>query len=336
MASLLLLSSCFGGPTYNGEAAENFDGDRFHNREPIEASPLDMIRLGWGFMLSSAPWPSWVEVEQQQIPADKPADAMSVSFINHATLLVQVDGLNILTDPVYSTRVSPVSFAGPKRVHQPGIALEDLPPIDVILISHNHYDHLDIHTLQQLSARQPGNEPVVVTGLGNRQLIADQGYPEVVELNWDQSHQMGDFEIVFVECRHRSGRGLTDHFKTLWGSFVVKTPRGNIYFAGDTAYGPHFKEAGDRYGPFTLAMLPIGAYEPRWFMKNVHTNPAEAVQAHLDLRSEQSIGMHFGAFQLTYEARDQPEIDLTQALQKHQLDPADFWTMEVGETRLVR
>jgi len=254
-----------------------------------------------------------------------------VTFINHATFLVQVDGLNILTDPIYSDRASPFQWVGPKRVHAPGVALEDLPPIDLVLISHNHYDHLDESTLLALS-RQQENPPLIVSGLGNGLLFDQLGLSNHRDLNWRESTHLGVVEIVFTECRHRSGRGAGDQMKTLWGSFVLKTSAGNIYFAGDTGYGPHLKEAGDDYGPFRLALLPIGAYEPRWFMADVHLNPEEAVQAHIDLRSERSIGMHFGTFQLTYEGIDRPLLELDSARKKYGVASTQFEVLDVGET----
>ena len=186
-------------------------------------------------------------------------------------------------------------------------------------------------TVLALSEQQE-TPPLIVSGLGNGLLFDQLGLRNHRDLNWQESTHLGDVEIVFTECRHRSGRGAGDQMKTLWGSFVLKSSAGNIYFAGDTGYGPHLKEAGEEYGPFRLALLPIGAYEPRWFMADVHLNPDEAVRAHLELRSERSIGMHFGTFQLTYEGIDKPLLELDAARKNYGISSAQFEVLDVGET----
>jgi L-ascorbate metabolism protein UlaG (beta-lactamase superfamily) len=329
-----LLMSCTSAPGFEGKASKHFDGKHFVNTEPMDKSAGDMVRLGWGALTSSADWPDWIEIEQQSVPSERVYQGISVTFINHATFLIQVDGINILTDPVYSERVSPMQWAGPKRVHAPGVALQDLPPIDVILISHNHYDHLDEATLRLLLEAQD-KPPLLLAGLGNSKLLAQLGSSDQRDLDWEDGAHYEGIEFVFTECRHRSGRGLSDQMKTLWGSFVIKTSEGNLYFAGDTGYSPHLQATGDRHGPFALSLLPIGAYEPRWFMKDVHLNPEEAVKAHRELRSEFSIGIHFGTFQLTYESIEQPVIDLSVALQEQRISESEFEVMSPGETLMV-
>lgn len=325
-----LLAGCLAAPPYEGPATDHFDGERFRNSEPMDKSAWDMVKLGWGALLESEDWPDQVEVETGS-PADRVEQGMSITFISHATVLVQVAGLNILTDPVYSERASPFQWVGPKRVHEPGVALEDLPPIDVILISHNHYDALDEATLLRIQEQQ-ASPPLVVAGLGNGALFEDIGLENHLDLDWEQSTKLGDIEIIFTECRHRSGRGLGDQMKTLWGAFVIKTPEGNIYFGGDSGYGAHFAQTGERHGPFALALLPIGAYEPRWFMADVHLDPEESVRAHLDLGSRNSVGVHFGTFQLTYEGREDPERDLAVAIEKFGLEDGVFRVIDPGET----
>jgi L-ascorbate metabolism protein UlaG (beta-lactamase superfamily) len=210
--------------------------------------------------------------------------------------------------------------------------MEDLPPIDVVLISHNHYDHLDEETLVDLANRQE-EPPLILAGLGNGALFSRLGLARHQDMDWSQSLSIGDLEIVFTECRHMSGRGIGDQGRTLWGAFVVRSSAGAIYFAGDSGYGPHYRETGQRYGPISLSLLPIGAYEPRWFMADGHLNPSEAVQAHLDLGSRQSVGIHFGTFQLTYEGIDQPVIDLEKALEQAGVSPERFQVLAPGETR---
>lgn len=328
------LGACTAAPAYNGDKSENFDGTRFVNTTPMEKSTGDFIRLAWGAITDSRPWPTWVDVKQQKAPFTQVRNGLSVTFINHATFLIQVDGLNILTDPIYSERASPFQWVGPRRVHAPGVPLEQLPPIDLVLISHNHYDHLDADTLQRLARRQE-QPPLILAGLGNGQYFTQLGLSEHHDMDWEETLDIGSLKIVFTESRHRSGRGLGDQMKTLWGAFVLKTSAGNVYFAGDTGYGPHLYRTGRRHGPFLLSLLPIGAYEPRWFMADVHLDPHEAVQAHLDLRSEHSIAMHFGTFQLTYEGIEEPMVGLRQALADFGLDPRQFDVLKPGETALT-
>ena len=328
-----MLGSCVAAPGHKGKPADNFDGTRFINSTPMEQGAFDMVKLATGMLTQSARWPAWVEIEQQTVPDID--SGVAVTFINHSSFLVQIDGVNILTDPIFSERASPFTWAGPKRIHQPGIAIEDLPQIDVILISHNHYDHLDEYSLKAIAAQQE-TQPLILAGLGNGLFFDELGLTNHTDLNWNQSHQHGGLTYTFTECRHRSGRGLGDQMKTLWGSFVIETAHGNIYFAGDTGYDEHFVKAGEKFEEFALSLLPIGAYEPRWFMAKVHMNPEEAVQAHLDLNSQLSVGIHYGTFQLTYEGVNQPLTDLKLALEDKQVEDTDFWTMDIGETRIVR
>jgi L-ascorbate metabolism protein UlaG (beta-lactamase superfamily) len=208
-----------------------------------------------------------------------------------------------------------------------------LPPIDVVLISHNHYDHLDIESLKRLYERQPGGEPLILAGLGVSGLFAQEDLTLFDDLDWGDSIVIDAVSFTFVENRHRSGRGISDQMKTLWGSFVIQTSKGPIYFAGDTGYGPHFSDAYDQFGEFYLSLLPIGAYEPRWFMKDIHLNPEEAVKAHIDLHSSNSVSMHFGTFQLTHEGIDQPVKDLAIALVKHEINADVFRVLAFGETK---
>ncbi|NQX88539.1 MAG: MBL fold metallo-hydrolase [Halioglobus sp.] len=330
-----VLSACIGAPAFEGEAGDHFDGNRFINREPMHKSFTDFVRLGWGLLVHAESWPHWVETPDAATPAGRVETGVVVTYISHATFLLQVDGLNILTDPVYAERASPVQWAGPRRVHAPGIAIEDLPPIDVVLISHNHYDHLDSAALQQLVSQQNA-PPLVLAGLGNGLLFEELGLQHYRDMDWNDTIVVGDSRVHFIECRHRSGRGLTDQMKTLWGAFVIEAPSGHIYFGGDSGYGPHYRDAGERFGRFVLSLLPIGAYQPRWFMADVHMDPAEAVRAHLDLRSELSIGMHFGTFQLTYEAINQPVIDLADALREQGVRRDHFAVLDPGESKRVR
>ena len=327
------ISGCVAAPGYQGPATEHFDGKVFRNTLPADKGVWDLLRLSWGMLRDAESWPGAVDNPVLEgLPPQQNFDGILTTYVNHSTVLIQVQGVNILTDPIYSERASPFNFAGPKRVRQPGIPLDALPPIDIILISHNHYDHLDAQTLVELSNRQD-TPPLILAGLGNGAYFAQLGLDNYQDMDWQDVVDHAGLDIHFVECRHRSGRGLTDQMQTLWGSFVIGSEAGNIYFAGDTGYGPHFKQQGAQFGQFALSILPIGAYEPRWFMQDIHLNPADAVQAHLDLNSRQSLGIHFGVFQLTFEGIDQPQFDLQGAMQRAELPAQQFWVLEPGMRR---
>jgi L-ascorbate metabolism protein UlaG (beta-lactamase superfamily) len=314
--------------------SDHSDGKRFYNRDGSDKGLSDISQFLWQSLWNESAWPESLSNPEASTIPDRVNEGIRATYINHATVLIQVDGLNILTDPIWSERASPVTFAGPKRIRPPGIAISDLTEIDLVLISHNHYDHLDTATLRQLRQQQ-NKEPVIVSGLGNAALLRSLGYNQAIELDWSDSTSVEGTTVHFVECQHRSARGIFDQMRTLWGSFVIETSQGNIYFAGDTGYSPHFKEQGERFGSFALSILPIGTYEPRWFMKDIHLNPEEAVQAHIDLNSEQSLGMHFGVFQLTWEPVDQPVTDLDTALQANQIGTGRFWALEPGQARVI-
>lgn len=231
---------------------------------------------------------------------------LRVSYVGHATVLLQVAGLNILTDPVWSERASPLSFVGPKRVLEPGVAFADLPPIDLVLISHNHYDHLDTVTLARLWRR---DRPLIVAPLGNLAAMRAHGKKlQAVELDWVASVDKGSITMTAEPMQHSSARGPIDQNLSLWAAFVLKTPSGTIYFVGDTGYGSgqHFTSVGSRHGPIRLAMPPIGGYDPRWAVEYAHMSPEETVQAAIDLRAEHVLGHHWATFRLTNEAIDEP------------------------------
>ena len=331
MVGVKLSDQWLAGSVYSGPPSEHFDGQVFLNEKDDDSTFFELGRVMWEGLRLSARWPDWVDSQPGVVPEVTEANPAWVTFINHATVLIQVDGVNILTDPVYSKRTSPSRLIGPKRVRDPGIHLHDLPPIDYILISHNHYDHLDLRTLQRIQQRQPLGRPLhVVAGLGNGPMLKEAGIEHVHELDWGDHVEHEGVRMVFTPSQHRSGRWVSDQMRTLWGAFVIESSLGPIYFAGDTGYASHFKAAGDEYGPFVLSLLPIGAYEPRWFMGTFHLNPKEAVQAHLDLRSQRSIGVHYGTFQLTYEGIEQPLIDLAAAREAAGLHARDFGTLAFG------
>ena len=274
------------------------------------------------------PWPSRIPVEPRRPPHIGPDDVV-VTFVGHATFLIQVASINLLTDPVYSERASPVSFAGPRRVRAPGVRFDDLPAISLVLLSHNHYDHCDLATLRALDRRF---QPRLVAPVGNGRLLRSAGIRQVEEIDWWQSASAAPLPVTLTPAQHFSARSMLDRNRALWGGFLIAAGSRRILFAGDSGYGPHFREVAARLGPFDLALLPIGAYEPRWFMKDIHMNPAEAVQAHLDLGARQSIAMHFGTFQLTPEGIDEPVRELAKALRERSVPAEQFRGAEVGES----
>ena len=273
-------------------------------------------------------WPSSIPVAHRQPPHVGP-DEVVVTFVGHATFLIQVGTTNLLTDPVFARRASPVSFAGPRRVRAPGVRFDDLPTISLVLLSHNHYDHCDLRALRALDRRF--RNPVV-TPLGNGRLLRSAGIGYVEELDWWQRAGTAELPITLTPAQHFSSRTILDRNRALWGGFLIEALGRRILFAGDSGYGAHFREIAARLSPIDVALLPIGAYEPRWFMKDIHMNPAEAVQAHLDLGARQSVAMHFGTFQLTPEGIDDPVRELDRALRERGVPAEQFRKLDVGES----
>lgn len=242
-----------------------------------------------------------------------------------------MDGLNVLTDPIWSDRASPVAFAGPQRVRPPAIRFEDLPPIDLVVVSHNHYDHLDVPTLRRLAEV---HRPHVVVPLGNTALLDRVGLRGSTELDWWQSVGVAPgVTVTAVLARHFSNRGAFDDGNTLWASFVISGPSGRVYFAGDTGYGSQFQEVARRLGPPRVALLPIGAFRPRWFMSPVHMGPDQAVQAARDLQAGTSVGIHYGTFRLADDGEDEPKEELAKALAAGAAPV--FWVLDFGEGREI-
>ena len=257
----------------------------------------------------------------------------TLTWVGHSTFLWQFEGLNLITDPHLSNRASPVGFAGPKRVMDPAISLDDLPRLDIVLISHNHYDHLDKKSVLAITENQKENPPLFLVPLGMKAWFADIGIKErVLELDWWESHQLGNWRYHAVPVQHWSRRGLFDTNKVLWCGWVVEAPGKRLFFAGDTGYSKDFKDIGSRFKSMDLSLIPIGAYAPRWFMKNMHCNPEEAVQIHLDVRSKKSVGMHWGTFlNLTDEPLDEPPARLRKAVEAKKIPLEDFISPKHGE-----
>jgi L-ascorbate metabolism protein UlaG (beta-lactamase superfamily) len=323
--------SMAGGPGHRGAPSDHFDGRVFRNTTGgAGKSFADFSR--WQRTRRPKPWPQWVENRARpSLPATLAPGATALTFVNHITFLVQFAGLNVLTDPVYSERVSPFRSAGPRRVRAPGLPFEALPRIDLVLVSHNHYDHLDLDTLRRLAAT---HAPRFITGLGNAAFLRDHGVRDVVELDWWQSTGQRDALVTFTPAQHWSGRGLRGRNRTLWGGLMLRHGATQLYFAGDTGYGAHFAAIRRRLGPIDLALLPIGAYEPRWFMQEQHMDPDDAVRAHLDLGARVSVATHFGCFQLTDEGIDDPVRELALAREQRAVPAESFQVFEVGETRM--
>ncbi len=309
--------------------SDHFDGRRFFNPNGANGQPFRALpRL---LLTPKTRWPLEVPVKPRRPRAPGP-DEVVVTFVGHATFLIQAAAGNVLIDPVYYNRASPVAFAGPRRVRVPGVRFDDLPPISLVLLSHNHYDHCDLGTLRLLEQRF---RPRVVTPLGNARLLESAGIREVEEHDWWATASTAPLPVTITPAQHFSARGPFDRNRALWGGFLIEAGGLRILHAGDSGYGPHFHDIGARLGPIDLALLPIGAYEPRWFMKDIHMNPVEAVQAHLDLAARQSIAMHFGTFQLTPEGIDDPLRELTKALQERGVAAERFRGLEVGESVLL-
>jgi N-acyl-phosphatidylethanolamine-hydrolysing phospholipase D len=252
---------------------------------------------------------------------------LQVTWVGQSTFLIQTDGLNILTDPLFSNRASPFGFIGPRRAAPPGVRFEDLPPIDVVVISHDHYDHLDSATIKRL-----GNKPRYFVPLGLGRWFAARGVSRVSELDWWQTSFIGRVLFHCVPALHWSGRSFLTFNRTLWAGWVIETPEGRVYFAGDTGYFPGFQDIGRKLGPFRLALLPIGTYFPSWYFKPMHLDPAEAVKAQVDLRARQAIGMHWGTILTSREPPAEPPLFLQKALKDAGRPPDVFVVMKFGQT----
>jgi L-ascorbate metabolism protein UlaG (beta-lactamase superfamily) len=315
----------------HSKISNHYDGKFYHNQFPSTAKRKLKDVLYWLVFHKHKRWPRQTTLKSPKIPVNRvKGPQIDVTFINHSTLLIQIGGINILTDPIWSYRCSPFKWLGPRRVALPGIKFEDLPPIDIVLISHNHYDHMDLPTIKLLNKM---HHPQFVVSLGNQKYLQKHFIQNVIEMDWwqEMTLSLGNTKLVFVPAQHSSGRGLFDQNKTLWGGFVLEIQTRRIYFAGDTSYGFHFKHIREKYGAIDLALLPIGTYKPSWFMSPVHMSPHEAVKAHLDLEADQSIGMHFGTFQLSDESIDSPIRDLKEALRFFGLPESKFVALNQGE-----
>lgn len=311
------------------ESSDHYDGVNFHNNPPKERNIKEFLK--WMLTRKPHPWPKNLQnYPTASPPSTVSKDELLITYVNHSTVLIQCGSINILTDPIWSKHCGPFRIFGPKRVHNPGILFEDLPPIHLVLISHNHYDHMDLPTLQQL---QEHHQPIFITGLGNRDYLDRKNLDNVHELDWwQQITPVDELSIIFVPAQHFSMRNFFNKNKTLWGGFILKKGNHVIYFAGDTGFMPHFKKIKESFGSPAISFLPIGAFEPRWFMESAHMSPQDAVKAHQDLDSNKSMAIHFGTFPLSDEAIDAPEKQLKENLHTQQISQEEFSILKPGES----
>jgi L-ascorbate metabolism protein UlaG (beta-lactamase superfamily) len=314
-------------------ASDHSDGRRFHNRD-LKSAPeptfWEEVKVAWVLKTKHQNWPERFESTPTDVPKEPVLRGFRVLWIGHAGTLIQTPTLNILTDPILFDRIDPRLFPT-KTVTHPGVRLESLPHIDLILISHDHYDHLDLKSIHAICDRQPGNPPTFLVGLGVGAVLKKAGISSYTELDWNDSLTVKDTKVYFLEAVHTSRRSISDTNKALWGSFLIDSPHGRVYFAGDTAYGKHFKDIYERFGAPTISLLPIGAYEPRWFMYRMHMNPNDAVLAHQDLHSQHSIAIHFGLLDMASEGYDAPVQDLAVARKTHGVEETAFVAPHIGE-----
>ena len=332
VAVIFALGFIFSGPVYNGPSSEHFDGKKFRNIWGVEANKGKDL---WRWFRTREPgiWKAQMDLPYGPAPAARiDGDSLAVTFVNHSTFLIQTRGLNILTDPVWSKRASPVSFAGPKRMRPPGIRIEDLPDIDIVLLTHNHYDHLDVGTLKRLWDEY---EPVVYCPLGVGKYLQRRGIEKVVEMDWwDESAVDGQLRILCTPAQHFSGRGMFDRDRTLWSGFALLTNSGSIYYAGDTGYGTFFRDIANRISPIRLSFIPIGAYKPEWFMSPIHTSPEDALRIHRELASPVSIAMHYGTFPLADDSQGEPEREVLTLMREMGVEEDEFLLLEEGRVKV--
>jgi len=343
----LTILGAFLTPTGNAASAQDKDG-RFLNRYADLSKSQNFLHWQWDRITEGLPKPAKIATPQSPVDLGRlnnPRGDAQVTWIGHSSLLYQSDGKNFLFDPVYAEYASPVPPLGPKRAQDPGIPFADLPHIDAVFISHNHYDHLDLETVRRL-AQQPGGSPIFYVPLGVDLWFNDNvpgarmdgNNPNVIAMDWDETRQLAGtrkpFGIKFLAVQHWSARSPFDRNKTLWGSWLIEQPHFRFWFAGDLAYSPDIDDIGKAHGGFDLAAIPIGVYDPRWFMKRAHIDPHEAIETFKTVKAKRAIGIHWGTFDgLSDESLDQPPLALDLARKEANISPNEFMLFSIGETR---
>lgn len=330
MHRILVAALLFAASTSAMPQPADHHGERFRNNYSRPSHGMSWAFLRFLWELQTGDW------EVPDVARETPDLAFlhgnrsdpSLTWLGHASFLLQIDGHNILTDPVLTERASPLSFAGPARVHAPGIAIDQLPRIDVVVISHDHYDHLDLPTLERLRER---NDPLLVAPLRLGAWLRERGFARVVELDWWQHQDLERLRIHAVPVQHFSGRTAFDRNRRLWAGYVIEAGGRRVLFSGDTGYSRDFADIGERFAPIDLALIPIGAYDPRDFMGPVHVDPEQAVRIHRDVGAVRSVGMHWGTFRLTTEPMDEPPRRLRAAVAEAGLAADAFTTVPLGK-----
>jgi len=316
-------------PEYHGPITDHYDGQYFYNLEPTEEKSFWDV-LKWRVGGSRPAWPKAISINPAQPEKFIEGKYVRLTFVGHASVLLQTEGLNFLIDPVWSKVIGPTNTFGVGRTHPPGIEFHNLPSIQFVAISHNHYDHLDLPTLIDLNKTF---HPLFLEGLGNKAFLEQSDIENAVDLDWWQEYKVNEkIKVIATPAKHWSMRSWGNRNQTLWLSFAFQTPHHKIYFSGDTGYGKHFQMIRERLGPMDICLLPIGAYEPRWFMKGHHMNPEDTVKAHQDLGCKKTLGIHFGTFHLTDEAYGQPEEDFKNAIEAAGLSTNDLRVLKPGES----
>lgn len=325
-----LISRALSTKPYTGPRSDHFNGRRFQNPSGTNAKGPQAVAEYMG-KRSPDKWPKDLDQSIRQTPLTIPKpDAIQYTFVNHSTFLIQHSGLNILTDPIWSKRCSPFQFAGPKRQRPPGLPFESLPHIHLVLITHNHYDHLDKNTILKLNRTQ--DQPTYFVPLGLTPLMKKWGCKKIVELDWHQSADFNDCNITALPANHFSSRGTHDRNTSLWCGYLIISPTKKFYYLGDTGYSDVFEKTGKEYGPFDLCFIPIGAFKPEWFMGPIHISPTQAVQVHEDLNSPQSVAMHFGTFKLADDNPETAKQGLATARQENNISEEEFFIPREGES----
>jgi len=329
----LIIGYLLSGPAYTGPITDHFNGKQFLNPSGIQAKGFSNV-LKYFQEKRTEQWFKNYETAVREDPIPEPnISEIQYTYVNHSTFLIQHQGVKILTDPIWSERCSPFQFVGPARMRPPGIPFENLPIIDLVLLSHNHYDHLDKNTIEHIEEQW---SPKFIVPLGLKKVMEKMGCKNVQEIDWWESIDYKKLQIKAVPANHFSSRGMFDRDVTLWAGFVIKSPSHKIYFLGDSGYSDLFKTIGEREGPFDLSFIPIGAYLPEWFMSPIHISPKEAVQVHLDVKSKKSVAMHFGTFPLALDGPERAPEELIDNLHKLDIDLQSFFIPDEGGVYLLK